>query len=149
LVSGRQVKRASTHLAGEPKESGPDFTNKLFRIACENLFSAEFVECDDLIRPDCTPRDLHAGRANGHSRDGHTYDIGPFGYETLYLSDRYMSLDDVAIHDGCVATLEFSRYLVPGFYLREITYVLGFYTKPVFFQIITPCATAAFSIRAA
>lgn len=115
----------------------------LFWVTCEDFFSAEPVERDDLIGLDGTPRNLHSRGANGHSGHGNAYDIRPFGHQTLYFGDRHMSLDNVAIHDGGVARLEFWRHLVADFHSRKILYVLGFYPEPAFLQIITPRATAA------
>ena len=88
------------------------------RVAGKDLDLSGFVEGHyvkgRLIRMKIT----HAGCARWHASYGETANFGSFGQKPLDFGYRHMSFDDVAIHDGCMATLEFLRDFVTGFYCR-------------------------------
>jgi hypothetical protein len=54
-----------------------------------------------------------------------------------------MPFHHIAIYDGRMASLEFRRYLIMGFYRRQVLSIFYLYGKAVFFDILTPAATAA------
>ena len=58
---------------------------------------------------------LHAGSANRHSRYGKTGNLGLLGQQTIDVGGRNVSFNNIAIHDGGMARLEFGRHLVVRF----------------------------------
>ena len=54
-----------------------------------------------------------------------------------------MTFDDIAIHDGCVAGLEFVGHLVLCFDRSKILPIDGLDGEPGLFQVLDPGATAA------
>jgi hypothetical protein len=54
-----------------------------------------------------------------------------------------MSFHHIAIDDGGMASLEFGRYPITGFYRCQVVRIFYLYGKAVFLDILTPGATAA------
>ena len=53
-----------------------------------------------------------------------------------------MSLDNLAIHDGCMTGLEFKWNLITGLDNTHILHILYCYLKAVIIQILNPVVTA-------
>jgi hypothetical protein len=50
---------------------------------------------------------------------------------------------DITIYDGRMASLELGRYLITGFDRRQVLGIFYLHGKAIFFDILTPAATAA------
>jgi hypothetical protein len=88
------------------------------------------------------PRGSH--RHPGHRDPDH---IGALGEQTFDLLHGHMPFDNIAIHDGGVAGLEFSWDLIFGFDLVERGTCLFIDIETVLYQILDPIPTAASSGR--
>lgn len=103
------------------------------------------IETYNIIRLRWQVLVFHAGGSNRHAGDSDSEDIGLFLEQFFYFSGRYMTLNNVAIHDGCVAGLKLNRDLVVGFYFIQGIQVLNFYLESSPIQIFSPIATTTSS----
>lgn len=69
------------------------------------------VERDDVKRLRLHAGDFHARRSDRHARNRNADNLGPFFEQPLKIGSRYVTFNDVAIDDGCVARLGWLRNL--------------------------------------
>jgi len=124
-----------------------DRQTELFRIGGINFQNPVLVKSHYVKRFCVKTGDFHPGGACRHAGHPNPQHLGPFSKQAVDFFNRDMSFDRIAIHDGCVARLEFGRDLVLGFDRGEVFLVDDFNLKSVFFQILTPGCAASSSGR--
>lgn len=92
----------------------------------------------------CNAVIIHARGAKGHAAHADAGDVGRLlGQQLVDLFYRYVSFNYVAIHDGCMARLEFAGHMVLCLDRAEVIGVDFFDRVPVLFQMCAPTAAAA------
>lgn len=97
---------------------------KLFRIDAINQNFTFLIKRKNFVRLSFLARHFHARRTDRHSRYAQADYVWLFLQQLYYFCFWYMSLQYVAIDDGCMARLEFHRDFVSGFELRDVTNIL-------------------------
>lgn len=87
---------------------------------------------------------FHAGRTYRHPRHRQPGDVfWAFFEQPFNIGGRDMTFNDIAIHDGCMAGLEFGRHPILHLDGGKIGNVFRFHIKAVFGEVGVPIATAS------
>lgn len=110
-----------------------------------NLNIAIFVESHYVKRLVWLGIVFHTRRPDRHPNHRQTDDIWPFCQQAVDLPRRYMSFNYIAIHDGCMAGLDFKRYIVLVSQCGTLGIILDDHIEAVFTHVHAPAAAAASS----